>query len=91
MFMSAFGANTTLGQYNIRRYWPQGLRFDSIRDSNEGQMGADVLAGSVLYMIAMYHRLWMPCLLFAMFDCAYYGPQALAAPISAGVTAFALL
>ena len=37
-------------------------------------MGADILAGNVLYMILMYHRMWMVVVPCAMFDICYYGP-----------------
>ena len=70
MFMSAFGEHSPFN-FNLRRYSP--VRFDSIEDG-KGQMGADVLAGSVLYMIAFYHRFWFGAACFFAFDLCYYGP-----------------
>ena len=54
-------------------------------------MGADVLAGSVLYMVAIYHRMFYVAALFAAFDVAYYGPQMLIAPAAAFAAAAAML
>lgn len=91
-FMSAFGPNTRVGsQLNIRAFWPKQLRWDCIADDNSHQMGADVLAGSVLYMCLIYHRYWMIAGACAVFDVAYYGPQMAAAPLSAAFTALAIL
>ena len=87
IFMSAFGAS---GRFDINMRSIMPIRFDSIEDG-KGQMGADVLAGSVLYMIAFYHRYWMLAAACCVFDLAYYGPQMAAAPLSAAATAFALL
>ena len=54
-------------------------------------MGADTLAASVMYMIAFYHGYWRGAACFIAFDFMIYGPQILAAPISAATTAFAFL
>ena len=54
-------------------------------------MGADVLAGSVLYMCLIYNRYWMIAGACAVFDVSYYGPQMAAAPLSAAFTALAIL
>ena len=91
-FMSAFGPNSRVGaQLNIRAFWPKELRWDCIAEDNSLQMGADVLAGSVLYMCLLYHRYWFLALGFAAFDVAYYGPQMAAAPLAATFTALTLL
>jgi len=91
-FTSAFGSTTRVGaQLNIRSIWPKSMRWDCIADDGSHQMGADVLAGSVLYMCLIYNRYWMLAGAFALFDVSYYGPQMAAAPISAAVTALAIL
>lgn len=73
--MSAFGPNTRLGsQINIRAFWPKAFRWDCIADDNSTQMGADVLAASVLYMCLIANRYWMVAGVFAVTDLAYYGP-----------------
>lgn len=91
-FISAFGPTTRAGsQLNIRAFWPKDMRWDCIADDRSHQMGADVLAGSVLYMCCIYNRYWLLAGAFALFDISYYGPQAAAAPLSAAFTALALL
>lgn len=54
-------------------------------------MGADVLAGQVLYMCMIYNRYWLLAGVCALFDVSYYGPQMAAAPLTATFTALALL
>ena len=73
--MCAFGANSTWGKpLYLRAIWPKEFRWDCIADDNSGQMGADVLAGSALYMCLVYHRYWALAMVFACFDVSYYGP-----------------
>ncbi len=74
-FMSAFGANTRVGaQFNIRGFWPSQTRWDCFAEDNSSQMGADVLAGCVVYMYLFYFGWWKWSMGKAMFDIAYYGP-----------------
>ena len=65
------------------------MRWDCIREK-EGQVGADTLAASVLYMMCMYNRYWHLALLCTGVDMLYYGPQVLAAPVSAAAMSFVL-
>ena len=91
-FMSAFGPNSRVGALlNIRFFWPSQTRWDCIAEDNSSQMGADVLAGCVVYMYLFYFGWWKWSLGKAVFDIAYYGPQMAAAPLSAAITTLALL
>ena len=90
IFPAAFGPNTWIGKnLHCRDYLPIHM-FTMCRKDGSGQVGADVLAGSVLYMIMCYHRMWLPAMAFAAFDCAWYGPQALACPATAMAMTFAM-
>jgi len=54
-------------------------------------MGADFMAGGLLYFMAIYNRYWFIALPFMAFDLCYYGPQA-GGMISAGfATAMSIL
>ena len=88
-FMTAFGPNTAAYNLNIRSVWPNSLRFDCFGQKH--QMGADMLAESVVYMVLIYHRYFMIAAAATVFDLAYYGPQVLSAPAVAFAAAATML
>jgi len=47
-------------------------------------MGADHIAGALMYFMLMYYGYYTPCLAIAAFDLAFYGPMGLSAP-AAGI------
>lgn len=87
--MIAFGPNTHAYKLNIRAFWPQSLRWDCFGEKH--QMGADVMAGTVLYMMLCYHRYFMIAAACAVFDVSYYGVQMGTAPGVAMVAAATML
>jgi hypothetical protein len=76
--ITAFGPNTAAYNLNIRSVWPDSLRIDCY--GKKQQMGADILANSVVYMVIIYHRYFMIAAAFTLFDLAYLGPTRRSAP-----------
>ena len=90
-FMTAFTPNPeSQGMANMRLLnFPFIPKFDC--DSpGKHYMGADRLAGSMIYLIMLYHRMWYPALAVMGFDIGYYGPMYAGAPLSAVVAALTL-
>ena len=54
-------------------------------------MGADSLAGAILYFACFYNKYWRVGLGFIMFDFCYYGPMMMGGPLSAVIGAMTLL
>ena len=54
-------------------------------------MGADTLAGSILYLACFYHKIWNPLFFFIAFDAMYYGPQCLGGPMAAVFAAMTII
>ena len=87
----AFGPGTGFRNLNIRSYWPKYVRFDSIADDNTHQVGADGMAGAVLYFWGFASGMYLPCAAFFLFDLSYYGPQIVGAPAAAAIAALTML
>jgi len=84
----ALGPASTVSHLNLR--WLSPMRFDSIDESKRSMKGADLMAGICLYTCAFQAGLWIPCLAFAAFDAAYYGPMGLAMPTAAAAAVLTL-
>ena len=85
----ALGPATVNSRLSIRNYLP--MRFDSI-DSDKGRMvGADLMAGTCLYMCLFSGGWYMAGLAFAALDVAYYGPMGVAMPTAAAISTLTLL
>ena len=84
--ITVFGSPTPLSKYALCHYMP--LRIDSIEA--DGQMGADILAQSVIFITLAASGQWSLIGLLGLGTTAYYGPQGLIAPASAAAMAFAL-
>ena len=94
--MASYLATCTLGpasafsDYTLRAYSP--VRFDSIALGKQPRMvGADLVAGTLLYTCLFANGYFIPGLAFAAFDAAYYGPMGIAMPASGLVAAVTLL
>jgi len=85
----ALGPASTVSHLNLR--WLSPLRWDSIDESKRCMKGADLMAGMCLYTCAFQAGLWIPCVAFAAFDAAYYGPMGLAMPTAAAAAVLTLL
>ena len=84
----ALGPTSCMSRLHVRGMSP--IRFDSI-DSQKGRMvGADLMAGTVLYACFFAHNIWFAAA-FAAFDLAYYGPMGLSMPTAAAVGVLTML
>ncbi len=85
----ALGPTTLNSQLNLRSMMP--MRWDSI-DTEKGRMvGADLMAGTCLYLCLCSGGYYIPALAFAAADAAYYGPMGVAMPAAAAVATLTLL
>jgi hypothetical protein len=88
IFMSAFNPDSGLNVRPLKRFSPN---FDSHAEDGSFYMGADSLAGSLIYFTLFYHRMWYVAMPFMAFDLMYYGPMAsgaLFAPIAGALMFF---
>lgn len=72
MFQSAFNPNSGLAKRlipGIPAEWCCSPDF-------KYYMGADLMAGGLLYFLLFHYRLWYLAFPFMCFDLSYYGPQA---------------
>ena len=88
---SALGPATLNSHLNVRGMVPQSLRFDSIDAARGRMVGADLMAGTCLYMCLCSGGWYLPAAAFALFDVCYYGPMGVAMPASAAVACLTLL
>ena len=85
----ALGPTTKISKLNFRGYAP--VRWDSM-DCEKGRMvGADLMAGTCVYLCLFSHGLWIPGLAIAAVDLAWYGPLGVAMPVTGAVGALTML
>ena len=96
-FMTAFNPSsdyTFVPNFRIITSKDIGLRWDSSGyhpKYGSYVMGADSLAGSILYFMCFYNKYWTLGLGFFAFDFCYYGPMFMGGPLSALIGAMTLL
>ena len=66
------------------------MRWDGIDETRKSMVGADLMAGSVLYACLFASGYWHIGAAFAVFDLAYYGPMGAAIPVPAAIAALTM-
>jgi hypothetical protein len=89
MSQVCFGPGSVTKDMNLRKYSP--VRWDCIADDNNSQVGADGMAGAILYFALAANGLYLPMAACAVVDVCYYGPQILGAPSAAALAALTML
>lgn len=83
-----FHPNTFIGSLRLGAYSP--TKVYAFLDDNSW-CGADMMSGSVFFMILFYHKYYMVALPFFLFDLANYGPMTVPMAGCALATATVLL
>ena len=89
MTTCTMGPASACSKLNLRSW--STVRFDCIDTDKRRMVGADLLAGIVLYSLCFSYGLWIPGAAFAVIDLAYYGPMGIAMPATGAIAMLAMI